>query len=425
MKRSEFLTDIFYFAREKNINLALARPLLTDMAQGDIDLVVSPHDVPFIDAFIAQTPTLKKTSRYIRADGETVYVYGVENGAAHAINIDLITSLAFKGIPYLDIKHVLQRATPDEKGIKTLHDIDQALILLMTHGVKHKGAIKQRSLDEMRVVLKNNPVAFPQSLVQLFGTQAALDFMDRLTENEFDNNFWRRMADAFLTQAWNWRGGMTIIDRIFYKLARLYTLCSTPRVNVAVYGVDGAGKTTLINYLEKTLAVTATQLRRPHFLPSWPWQDEANSNKALPNPHDKKLRDPFTSTLKLIYLLGRYWLAYLWPRNGTTLFIYDRSLPDMIVDPLRYRYGGSATALRWACRLAPPIKASILVDVSVETAQSRKVEVTMVETKRQSESYRQLISHLSNGIVLKGEMPIDRMTAIATAHIIQAMQDGR
>ena len=421
MKRSEFLADLFYFAREKNIDIALARPFLVDLDQSDVDLLIEAKNVPLIEVFIAQNESLYKTGGFLRPDGETMYVYGVENGPALAINIDLITSLSFKGIPYLEMKHVLQRLQTDEKGIKTPDDVDQAVILLMTHGIKHKGALKQRYIDTLQIALKKYPVALPQFLTHLFGTKGGFDVIDAVTENNTTPKLWRSFGRAYIAQSWHWRGGLNLIDRFCYYVLRLFTFFTSSRTNIAIYGVDGAGKTTLINYIEKTLAGTCAQIRRPHFLPAWPWREEADSGKTLPNPHAKKPRSAFTSTLKIFYLLFRYWLAYAWPRHGTTLFIFDRSLPDMLVDPVRYRYGGSAALLKFACRFAPPAAATLLVDIDPATAQKRKSEVTLAETQRQSSAYRQMITVLANPIVLKGEMPIDRMTAIATAHIVHAL----
>lgn len=421
MKRSDLLNDLFYFAREKNIEIALARPYFGDAMQGDIDLLIEHKNIKLIDEFIAQQTSLKKTSRYQRPDGETLHIFGVENGEAQAISIDLITSLSMQGIVYLDIKHVLQRAIPDEKNIKTPHEIDQAVIILMTHGIKHKGALKQRYIDYIQSVLKKNPVAFPKILSDLLGDQAAVEFIESLSQNELSDSLWKRLKRKLINQAWLLQGGISLVDRLFYKISRLWCLLTAPKINIAVYGVDGAGKTTLINYMNKTLAITATTIRLPHFLPALPWSAENDSNKILSDPHAKKLRNPVTSVIKLVYLLGRYWLAYLWPRFGSTLFIYDRYLPDMLVDPIRYRYGGPTGLLQLACKLAPRVDASILVDINHEVAQKRKAEVPPMETKRQADIYRQVIAILPNPVTVKGEMPIDRITAIATAHSLQAM----
>ena len=421
MKKSDFIHDLFYAARDKGVALALARPVFEDVRQRDIDLLIEHKNLPFLQDFLTQNKSLKRTCRVLRADGETLHVYGIENEGSLALPIDAVTSLSFKGISYADIRHVLQRAETDENGVRTLDKVDQALILLITHGVKHKGPLKQRYIDTVQAAMKDSPVAFDEVVTTLFGDQAGLDLIDAIRANDLPPQLWKRLARRYVRHAWDRRGPLTVVDRISYYVTRVITAFVSPRYNVAVYGLDGSGKTTLIDNLQKTLNLATTGIRCPHFLPSLPWRDEADSEVALSTPHAKPKRGAFTSVVKLIYLLFRYWLAYLWPRQEAVLFLYDRSLPDIFADPVRYRYGGPIEVLKWACRLAPPVTASILVDVDAETAHSRKKEVSLAEARRQSEAYRALIGSLPNPIVLKGEMPADRLTAITTAHIVNAL----
>jgi thymidylate kinase len=119
--------------------------------------------------------------------------------------------------------------------------------------------------------------------------------------------------------------------------------------------------------------------------------------KGMPatNPHDEPARGTLGSIAALLVVFLDYWLGYTFvlrpfvARSG--LIVFDRYYQDLLVDPLRYRYGGPT----WFARLLkpfvpPPDLVFLVLDAEEEVILSRKQEVQPEELRRQRASYRQL-----------------------------------
>jgi len=69
-------------------------------------------------------------------------------------------------------------------------------------------------------------------------------------------------------------------------------------------------------------------------------------------PHALPARGKLASLAKLGYFISDYVAGYVlrvWPLAiRSTLVLFDRYFHDLLVDPHRYRYGGSMLFARWA-----------------------------------------------------------------------------
>jgi thymidylate kinase len=105
-------------------------------------------------------------------------------------------------------------------------------------------------------------------------------------------------------------------------------------------------------------------------------------------------RGALSSTLKVLYLWADYGLGYylrLYPLlAGSTLVVFDRYFHDLLVDPLRFRYGGPRWLVELIARLIPLPDMMLILDVPAEVLQARKQEVSVQESARQVEAYRAL-----------------------------------
>ena len=69
---------------------------------------------------------------------------------------------------------------------------------------------------------------------------------------------------------------------------------------------------------------------------------------------------------------------------------FDRYFHDVLVDSLRYRYGGPAWYAAFLCRLLPEPDLVILLDADADLIFARKSELSRAEIQRQRAAYRQL-----------------------------------
>jgi thymidylate kinase len=194
---------------------------------------------------------------------------------------------------------------------------------------------------------------------------------------------------------------------------------------VAFLGADGSGKSTVIDQVERNLAPAFRCTKCFHLRsgfgakrhPGWPVTD----------PHGKPPRGALTSFAKL----GLWWADYVFDYVSdvylrlikSTFVIYDRYYYDLLVDPTRYRYGGSMALAKVIGYLVPRPNLVILLDAPAEVLQSRKQEVSLEETARQRTAYLELVQGLPNGYVVDASKPLEQVVADVENIILNFMTE--
>ena len=182
---------------------------------------------------------------------------------------------------------------------------------------------------------------------------------------------------------------------------------------IAVFGPDGVGKSAVIEELERQLAMAFPGISRFHFRPCF----RRTCEDALPvaNPHAKAPRGIVISVLKMLYWLADCWWGYLSTTLPRTYFgqlvLYDRYLPDVLVDPLRYRL--PPDAMRFAAlvlKLAPRPDLNVLLDASAEVVQQRKSELSLSESLRQRIAYLKMFETFRSKLLVNANPPVSEVS---------------
>jgi O-antigen/teichoic acid export membrane protein/thymidylate kinase len=196
-------------------------------------------------------------------------------------------------------------------------------------------------------------------------------------------------------------------------------------VYIVILGPDGAGKSTLtqkIFELLRPLFVDATVLQwRPQFLKPRP--------RYFPGfnpPHSKPPHGRVESIARVFAVLLDYWLAYptlIRPLLArVALIIYDRDFHDLLVDRLRYRYGGPNWLPGLAAKLLPrPGTLYLTLDAEPDVILGRKNEVAPAELRRQRGAYRDLAASLPNSTVIRTDQGLEASTSAATTAVLRYM----
>lgn len=187
---------------------------------------------------------------------------------------------------------------------------------------------------------------------------------------------------------------------LVFQLSKLKRYAQPSGLVLAVLGVDGAGKSTLINAILPALnaathnAVTVRHLR-PTVLPPLARLKGKRSQPTGPvlEPHGAPPSGPLGSVLRLAYLSADYLLGYwLWTRpkiaKVPAVVMFDRYAYDMVLDPRRFRIALPARMVSWFAALAPKPDLIICLHGDAETIAARKGELTLAETQRQVEALR-------------------------------------
>ncbi len=193
---------------------------------------------------------------------------------------------------------------------------------------------------------------------------------------------------------------------------------------VALYGPDGAGKSSVLERVTTRVAPAFRRVRRFHLRPHFGRSDE--SAPPVNEPHSQRPRSGFMSLVKLLvwwvdYVAGyAFLIAPIRARSG--LVVFDRYFHDVLVDPVRYRYGGSPLLARVVGRFVPAPDLTVLLDAPVEVLLERKREITEAEVARQRDAFVAMVSAMRDGQVVDASRPLDEVSASVERAILERLR---
>ena len=202
--------------------------------------------------------------------------------------------------------------------------------------------------------------------------------------------------------------------------ARFSRLISPPGLNVVLLGPDGAGKSSTIAALEKVMAPIFPRMEVRGFAPSLR-QVLKKPSRSTNTPHALKPRSLPTSIVRAGYwaLYGILCYCSLWlSKARSTLVFNDRHYVDILVDPVRYRYGGPRWLLKVIWHIMPAPDLVILLSGPAEVLQARKRELTVAETERQCRDYLALVTPMRNSHIVDATQPFDRVVRTVAAVVL-------
>ena len=196
---------------------------------------------------------------------------------------------------------------------------------------------------------------------------------------------------------------------------------------VVILGPDGSGKSSVIESLVNTSGKYFRDVDSYHLFPTRKSGGPDTAASPVTEPHGLAARGLLESVLKLGYYLvlyiGGYWLNIRSRSRAGGLIVFDRYYQDLLVDPLRYRYGGPMWLARLFANLIPRPDLWILLDAPAEVLQARKQEVPFEESARQREAYLKLVGAMKNGVVVDASRNLDEVVGDVNAAIRRSMAE--
>jgi len=184
-------------------------------------------------------------------------------------------------------------------------------------------------------------------------------------------------------------------------------------LSVAFLGPDGSGKSTVIERVGRDLAPAFRRTDCRHLYPGL--LRRSKSVQPVVDPHGLPERSYLSSLLKCLFWALEYSVGHgLRTRPKlvrSTLVLFDRYLPDVLVDRKRYRFSGPQWLVELIWRVVPKPDLVILLDAPTEVLRQRKQEVTEDETKRQRHDYLTMTKRFRNGYIISTDQPLDRVVA--------------
>ena len=168
---------------------------------------------------------------------------------------------------------------------------------------------------------------------------------------------------------------------------------------VSFMGVDGSGKSTLIELLRKKLKNKFRKIKYIHLRPYLILLDKST---VQANPHKSKKTWPILlNFFRILYWLIIYrFFFYLFGNNSNQLIIFDRYAHDLMIDPIRYKFNLPIRISKFILNLFPNPSLWIVLNAPIKVLEKRKKELPTKELKKQIRSYLNFAKQRKNSIVV-------------------------
>jgi thymidylate kinase len=193
---------------------------------------------------------------------------------------------------------------------------------------------------------------------------------------------------------------------------------------IVILGPDGAGKSSVIQGLMKNLAQEGRAVKMRHLRPGIVNLRRGQPVTIVVDPHGSPPRSALVSSVKILVWILDEWYANLFLDKKDELLICDRYYHDLLVDPIRYRYGGPAWLARLVGKLMPQPNLWVLLDAPTEVLQARKQEVDPNETSRQRQVYLSFVRNQRQYAIIDAAQPLD-CVILDVERAITTMDSGK
>lgn len=247
-----------------------------------------------------------------------------------------------------------------------------------------------------------------------------------------------RVAARGIRRALVWtsirRGPLRFLaKRVRHGWSKLRRMCTPVGMVVAVMGVDGVGKSALVEAIKPILcaathgACTVLHLR-PGVLPHLS-RLRGVGGRAVgqsSNPHAGSPSGPVASVVRLGWCMADYILGY-WIRvrpriaKQPSVVIFDRYAYDLGIDPRRFRIGLSPSVTARVARLAPRPDLTLCLHAPVDVVRRRKQELPGAELERQGTALRAFARHDSRAVLVSTDRPPGAVACDAMGHLVRSL----
>lgn len=433
--KTKCLNSLFVCLGEKNIPYCVVGDSrsLPDDIPSDIDVVISRDDFELIRETIYQF-SLEVDCRLVQMlrheQTAVCFVLSISNvgGGTCYLTPDICCDYYCNGKELFSAVDILagRRLARSSNGDSKQFYIPTADVEFAYYSLKkiEKSTINQEQFDHMQEQYLQSPEECKARVLKYWSQKEVDTIVGAMENGDFEllKNALPHLKEQLATNT-----HVSINDR-WQEFKRKVSRVLQPTGLVLVFlGPDGAGKTAIGDRLEKELAPAFRGFKRFHLRPSVFGKSLDGGNTPVTNPHEKTPRGLGVSIAKLVYFLADYLLGYISRilplKMKSHLVIFDRYFHDLLVDPVRYRYGAPAWMASMTSWLIPKPDLFIVLDAPAEVIHARKQEVPLEETKRQREAYLEFARNQANCIVLDTSVGIDETVNKGCFAVLDYMQN--
>ncbi|BDS06751.1 hypothetical protein NT6N_17910 [Oceaniferula spumae] len=315
--------------------------------------------------------------------------------------VDLLPVFEWNGLDFLDQNRFWKGVSNGRDGIPRPRLAHDALIAWMT-GVLGGKTYNPKYDSLIAQALDQDKDEFESALNEAFGsgwTEFLMDWAIAGNAGEAAKHS-KDLRRALFFNKFKRDAGGCLSRQISHWYIEAKHHLHPPYPWVAMLGPDGSGKSSVIEGLTHKLSHRRLSIKMIHWSPRLLRKGQEVPGGIVPDPHSIPPRNLFMSILKLGLITAEWWWASIWnirhPRAKSKLLISDRYYNDMLVDPVRYRFGAPIKWAKFVFRFLPKPDHVIVLAGDADQILARKKEVTPEELKRQLAAYKELAVSLGD-----------------------------
>jgi thymidylate kinase len=386
---------------------------------------VFPTDAPVdVDCLLPAELSPRELIRHLTRAGTTP-LQCLDDGAKWLVATDRTSTLvqlhvtsdyALRDRVFYDGQTLLdRRQTRADGGLSILPPSLEFACLLANRVSKARIAEKHRR--KLRNLYVRDPIGCREEIRRFWNDSHASVLLDALSTNA--DQPWKQVEQmlpqlqrALLTRTRR----ESIIGRWQRRCGRWLTASPPCGLHVVFLGPDGVGKSTVIEGVRRDLSDAFLRTDYYTFAPSLiPRANQPDQEPLKRGPHALPPRSYPASLVKAFWWLGCYTIGHLLTihpaKARSSLVVNHRYFLDAIVDQRRYRYSGPVWLLKLIWKIVPKPDLIILLDAPAEVIWPRKREITLEETARQRNAYRELVGPLTNARIVDASQPAEKVIA--------------
>ncbi len=425
-RREEFLEQ--FFVRYKQAPYAALKFIHGSVeAMGpftDLDLVVTPEFRDTVIEDARRHPSVFKSRVHRKSFMTTLELYFRDQSY---LSIDLLTDFHRKDVAYLDPTRLLRSATPGRSHVRMPDErfgFEYTWLFNLLNGSslpkRYRTYYQSLTAEERERILSHINSSFGFEAVSL--------------EEFYDYSAYRRQQ---VVRKLKKSSTNSIVSRwirsVSYTADTIRSLFERRGMMITLTGVDGAGKSTIIDELKQLLSEkfrrkVVVLRHRPSLLPILSaWKHGKHHAEAIAvarGPRGGSNRGKLSSLARFLYyysdyLLGQFVVYARYQLRGYTV-LYDRYYFDFIVDARRSNISLSEGFTRSLYRLVRKPDLNILLYAPVDDILRRKQELDADTIQELTDGYLRLFDRLSGSSTRSVYLPLENTDKERTLRVIES-----
>jgi len=386
--RELVMRDVFDFlSHQKYAGLKLPdEPYTSLTAFADIDLCISPKDFQMLALYLEKHSLVQKL---ILKKRNTVSTLQICFSDQFLLFIDGIHKFKRRDLEFETLDHALESVSLGKDGIKRTSELFTARFIGYFYGLNRQ-AVPKKYEDAIRILQQSKNTNDQKLFCYLTENVKKFNEISALISNSKPN-----------------QGMEKISNKIDYLSDVAQDLQSSKGIVLTFSGVDGAGKSTIIDHvlklIEKKYRRKVVYLRhRPSLVPilsalkHGKQEAEKRSINSLPRQGGNK---SFVSSLfrflyyYMDYLIGQFYIYFKYTFRGT-IVVYDRYYFDFINDSVRSNIVLPKSIVKWGYKLLLKPHLNFFLYADATTILKRKQELDRATIERLTQDYLSLFNEL-------------------------------